>query len=167
MKKIILFALLIVTSIQTGLAQDLNTLVSDFSESENALYQAIDKETLNSSLEAAKASDSTGTIASQIPPFMQKIDMIEVLDLTQCSQEVKEKFTERFNSIEDGDGFETLVSANDESDRARIMAKKDGTIISEILILAINNEKGEIAIVKMTGKLDDSDMDDIIKKGIK
>ncbi len=142
-------------------------MVDEFAQAENAQVQRVDKATLDASLEAAKASDTTGAIAAQIPTFMRKLDLIEVLDLTMCPQEVKDKFIQTFDAIEDGNGYETLTMATDETDKVRIMAKRDESGISEILILALDTKDQEIAIVKMVGKLDESDIEDIIKQQTK
>lgn len=169
MKKIIFCIALAIASLQVSIAQNLSNLVADFANSENIHYQLIDRATIEASIKNANELDPTGTLASQIPPFMNKLDSIVIVDLTPCSQDVKNQFIERFNSIENGnnDGYETFLSDSDATDRVRIMGKKNEDIISEIIVLAIDNKNNEIAIVKMAGKIDESDIDDIVKQQTK
>jgi len=167
MKKFLFSIVLLVASFQFISAQSLDTLISDFIESENAHHQLIDKETLTMSLEAVKSSDAAEALASQVPPFMQRLDLIEILDLTKSPEVIKDKFIQRFDAIEDTEDYETLTNVSDGTDKARILVKKDGTNISEILIIAIDTENKEIAVVKMQGQLNESDLEDIMKQQTK
>lgn len=164
MKKLIFSILLIFASSQFILAQDLSNWVSGLALVENAEYQLVDRPMLEASLAAAKAVDSTGMISSQAPPFMEKLESIDVINLSACSSEVKDLFLKDLDNIQDGNGYETLINVIDESDKVRIIARRDGTVIPQIFVFAIDGENNEIVIVRMNGKMDESDITDIIKQ---
>lgn len=164
MKKLIFSILLIFATSQLVSAQDLSNWVSGLALVENAEYQLVDRPMLEASLAAAKAADSTGMISSQAPPFMEKLESIDVINLSSCSSEVKDLFLKDLDNIQDGNGYETLINVIDENDKVRIIARRDGTVIPQIFVFAIDGENNEIVIVRMNGKMDQSDITDIIKQ---
>lgn len=164
MKKFISCILLIFATSQIASAQDLSNWVSGLSMIENAEYQLVDRPMLEASLAAAKTADSTEMASSQVPPFMEKLESIDIINLSPCSSEVKELFLKDLDNIQDGNGYETLIKVTDESDKVRIIAKKDATVISQIFVFAIDTENQEIVIIRMNGKMDESDIADIIKQ---
>ncbi|QIK55332.1 DUF4252 domain-containing protein [Dysgonomonas sp. HDW5A] len=164
MKKLIFSILLIFATSQLVSAQDLSNWVSGLALVENAEYQLVDRPMLEASLAAAKAADSTGMISSQAPPFMEKLESIDVINLSSCSSEVKDLFLKDLDNIQDGNGYETLINVIDENDKVRIIARRDGTVIPQIFVFAIDGENNEIVIVRMNGKMDESDITDIIKQ---
>lgn len=166
MKKIIFSIFLIFATSQICSAQDLNNWVSGLSYAENAEYQLVDRSMIEASLAmAANAMDSTGTLAVQTPPpFMEKLESIDLINLSSCPKEVKELFLKDLENIQDGNGYETLINVVDEGDKVRIIAKKEGAVIPNIYVFAIDGEDGEIVIVRMNGKMDESDIADIIKQ---
>ena len=164
MKKLIFSILLIFATSQLVSAQDLSNWVSGLALVENAEYQLVDRPMLEASLAAAKAADSTGMISSQAPPFMEKLESIDVINLSACSSEVKDLFLKDLDNIQDGNGYETLINVIDENDKVRIIARRDGTVIPQIFVFAIDGENNEIVIVRMNGKMDESDITDIIKQ---
>jgi len=164
MKKVFYILFLTLFFSHISIAQNVNDFISEFSSCDNVQKRVIDKEMLDASLQAAKAMDPTGTIAAQIPPFMQKLDTIEIFDLTQCPADVKTDFISRFGTLQDNDEYLTLLLEDEGTDKVRVISKKDGSITTEVIILGIGNNDDGIAILKMTGKLDDSDIEEILKK---
>ena len=154
MKKLFFSILLIFTTSQLVSAQDLSNWVSGLALVENAEYQLVDRPMLEASLSAAKAADSTGMISSQAPPFMEKLESIDVINLSSCSSEVKDLFLKDLDNRQDGNGYETLINVIDENDKVRIIARRDGTVIPQIFVFAIDGENNEIVIVRMNGKMD-------------
>lgn len=166
MKKILFtFILTLILGGQSFIsAQDLNQLVIDYAISKDAQNQLIDRETLDMSLQAAKAGDTTGALASQIPSFMERIDYIQIVDLTKCSPEIKSSFSKNIEEWEDGNGYETLTSVKDEKDKVKLIARRAESKISEIYLFAMDNELNEVVIIKMSGDLNESDIEDIMKQ---
>ncbi|PXV68902.1 uncharacterized protein DUF4252 [Dysgonomonas alginatilytica] len=164
MKKLIFSIFLIFATSQIIYAQDLSNWVSGLSLNENAQYQLVDKAMLEATLAAAKASDSSGMIPTNTPPFMEKLESIDVINLTECSAEIKKLFLKDLEEIKDENGYETLVNVVDGADKVRIIARKEGTVIPQIFVFAIDMENLEIVIVRMTGRMNESDIADVIKQ---
>ncbi len=164
MKKLIFSIFLIFTTSQISYAQDLSNWVSGLSMVKDAEYQLVDRQMLEASLAAAKAADSTGIISTSTPPFMEKLESIDVINLSACSTEVKDLFLKDLDNIQDGNGYETLINVIDDGDKVRIIAKRDGVVIPQVFVFAIDGEDGEIVVVRMTGNLEESDIADIIKQ---
>lgn len=164
MKKLIFCILLIFATIQISSAQDLSNWVSGLSMVKDAEYQLVDRPMIEASLAAAKAADSTGMVSAQTPPFMEKLESIDVINLTACSTEIKDLFLKDLDNIKDGNGYETLINVIDEGDKVRIVAKKEGTVVPQVFVFAIDGQDGEIVIVRMTGNMDESDIADIMKQ---
>lgn len=166
MKKLIFSIFLIFSVSQICSAQDLSNWVSGLSYAENAEYQLVDRTMIEASLAMAQnAMDTTGTMVVQTPPpFMSKLESIDLINLTSCPADIKSLFLKDLDNIQDGNGYETLVNVVDEGDKVRIIAKREGTTIPQIFVFAIDGEDGEIVIVRMNGKMEESDIADIIKQ---
>ncbi|MBD8347113.1 MULTISPECIES: DUF4252 domain-containing protein [unclassified Dysgonomonas] len=162
MKKLIFSIFLVFATSQIISAQDLSNWVSGLALNENAQYQQVDRTMIEASLAAARIADSSAV--PQTPPFMEKLESIDVINLTECSAEIKKLFLADLEGIKDENGYETLINVVDGSDKVRIVARKEGTLIPQIFVFAIDGEDQEIVIVRMTGKMDETDIADIIKQ---
>lgn len=164
MKKFIFCLLLVIATNSILYAQDLSYWVSSLAMIENVEYQQVDRSMIEASLAVAKAQDSTGAIISQMPPFMEKLESIDIINLSSCSAEVKNLFLKDFAGIRDENGYETLVNVVDETDKIRVIAKKEDSLILQVFVFAIDNQDNEIVVLRMNGKMDESDISDIIKQ---
>lgn len=162
MKKYMFLLVLALIAVQFTFAQDLNQLMNEMSKIEGAQHQVIDREMLNTSMNAAMEADSTGQLKSKIPAFMQKLESIEVVAIEEYSPEVKERFQKEINGFSDGNGYETLLSVKDEGDNVRIISYKEGDQILGVYILVLDEE--DAVVVKMSGNLSESDLTDIINE---
>jgi len=162
MKRTILGIILCIITFGIAQSQNLSTYISDLVNIENVQRQVIDKSMIKISVETAKAMDPSGKLLEQIPPFMLKLDTIDILDLTQCAPFVKTDFMQRFNSSTEEEGYEMLLSADEDNDRVRIFSKADGDITREMIILAVDTENQEIVVLRLTGELDPSDVKKIV-----
>lgn len=163
MKKLIFSIFLIFITSQICSAQDLSNWVSGLSMVKDAEYQLVDRPMIETSLAAAKAANS-GTSSTSTPPFMEKLESIDVINLSACSTEIKDLFLKDLDNIQDGNGYETLINVIDDDDKVRIIAKREGTLVSQVFVFAIDSQDGEIVIVRMTGNMDESDIADIVKQ---
>lgn len=161
MKKCILSLVLILVVGQTAFAQDLDKLITQLSQIENVEYQVISREMLDMQLQAAKDADASGELAAQLPSFLQKIDSIVVVAAEEATAETKKIFEDEFVNFKDGNGYETLLNVSDEEDKVLIISRKvNGKI--DLFIFAISDE--EVALVKMSGNFEMSDITDIIEQ---
>lgn len=164
MKKLIFSIFLIFTTSQIASAQDISNWVSGLSMVKDAEYQLVDRDMIEASLAAAKAADSTGMASVSTPPFMEKLKSIDVINLSACSPEIKNLFLKDLDNIKDENGYETLINVVDDGDKVRIIAKRDGAVVPQVFVFAIDGQDGEIVIVRMTGNMDNSDIEDILKQ---
>ena len=95
---------------------------------------------------------------------MEKLESIDIINLSSCSTEVKDLFLKDLDNIQDENGYETLINVVDDSDKVRIIAKREGAVIPQIYVFAIDSEDNEIVIIRMNGRMDESDIADIIKQ---
>jgi|GEM_PF-3787704 hypothetical protein len=70
-----------------------------------------------------------GIIGSEL-----KIDALEVLILEQCSEKIRTSFNKKARKCDES-GYETLISADNKGDHLRILARKDGENITELVAL--------------------------------
>lgn len=161
MKKIILSLILIAGIGNTVTAQDLNQLITDLANIEGVQHQLIDKTMLDAQIAGAMATDSTGEFKLNMPGFMQKIDLMEVVIVEDSSDEVRDKVTQELSEVKDGNGYETLLKVKQDEQDIRIIAKK-GDDKSDIFIIVMADTT--IVAMKMTGNLDEQDFIEIIKE---
>lgn len=164
MKKIIFSLILGLISCGLSQAQDLSRYISKLADSENIQRQVIDHSMIEASVEAAKAMDPTGKLAEQIPPFMMKLDTIDIMDLTPCLPEIKSDFMVKFDSLTEGAGYKILLAEDEDNDRVKILSRTEEDLTKELIILAVDTEKNEIVVLKLTGNLAQSDVEKILEE---
>jgi hypothetical protein len=146
-------------------AQNPDSLMAEFAEKKNVQHQIIDKETLNKSLENRMVQDSTGEMKSMLPPFMEKLDRVELVIVENGTPDDTEQMQAGLNALKDGNEYATIVKVKDNNDNVRIIAKKAGELISDIYIFVCDEK--DIVLIKMSGEFDRSDLDEIVKEQTK
>lgn len=82
-----------------------------------------------------------------------KVDSLKVLELDECDDVLKKKFLDDFSALDlEKEGYEMLISTNEDDEKVRIYGRKDGNICKEILILGCDKE--ETDLVQIFGKID-------------
>ncbi|GAB6121232.1 DUF4252 domain-containing protein [Dysgonomonas termitidis] len=165
MKKFIVFFILILAGTHIATAQDLDRLMEEVAKNEKAQRQVVDKTMLGASMAQAQAQDPTGELKSKMPSFMQKIDSIQVVTLEEGAPDTRNTVLENLNSFKDDDIYSTLVRVKDGEDNVRIIAKKNGEAVSDVYIFVVDED--DIVLVKMSGRLEQSDLEDIVKEQTK
>lgn len=165
MKKFIVFFILILTGSHIATAQDLDGLMKEVAKNEKAQRQVVDKAMLGTSMAQAQDLDPTGELKSKMPSFMQKIDSIQVVTLEEDAPDIRNMVLDNLNSFKDDDIYSTLVRVKDGEDNVRIIAKRNGETVSDVYIFVVDEE--DIVLVKMSGRLEQSDLEDIVKEQAK
>lgn len=165
MKKFIVFFILILAGTHIATAQELDGLMKEVAKNEKAQRQVVDKAMLGTSMAQAQAQDPTGNLKSKMPSFMQKIDSIQVVTLEEDAPDTRNMVLNTLNSFKDDDTYSTLVRVKDGEDNVRIIAKRNGETVSDVYIFVMDEE--DIVLVKMSGKLEQSDLEDIVKEQTK
>lgn len=95
-------------------------------------------------------------------PVVKGVRSLEVYDLSDCNSKTKKDMAAMISNMKDGDGYETLMMAKDGGDDVRIFAKKKKDVISDIVILCA--EESDISIVKLSGKIKESDIAELVNE---
>lgn len=95
-------------------------------------------------------------------PVARGVHSLEVYDLSDCDHNVKNKVTNLISQLKDGDGYETLIQVNGKDDNVRIMAKKNKDVFSDIVILCA--DKSDPAIIRLSGKIKEKDIEELVNK---
>lgn len=142
-KCILCITLLLVT--QWGFSQNINQLFAEFSDAPNVECVKLNKFAMTFVKPFISDKDMQG---------LKDIDSIQVLDLSGCSSDVKDRFTERVKTLKNED-YETLVRSNENGENVRVLVKMYKEEIRELVVLTTG---GDISLVKIKGKFNQSDL---------
>ncbi|GAB6007828.1 DUF4252 domain-containing protein [Dysgonomonas reticulitermitis] len=153
MKKYLLCLILALAIGQMSYAQSVERFLKNVSNTEN-----IDK------VKIGRFMMSLGKMFGGVgnTPVARGIHSLEVYDLSDCDARVKQDFVNQINSLKDGDGYETLIMVKDKGDNVRIMMKKKKDVISDLVILCMDDK--EPAIVKLSGEIKEKDVSGLVDK---
>ena len=132
MKKYIAILILILFC-QAGYSQSMNKLFNDFAKQKNVTHVTVG-------------------------PFLMKISSlftetmgvksIEVLSFEECGNTVKDDLRAAIKKLKDPN-YETMVNANEEGNRTKVMVRIDKNIIRELVILTTDG--GDDALIRIKG----------------
>ena len=88
------------------------------------------------------------------------ISSVEVLDLSGCRADVKERFRKGLRTIKDP-RYEPLVSVNEGKETVRILVRMEDNLIRE-LVIATSDDKDQ-ALIRLKGKIKPKDLQKIIE----
>ena len=87
------------------------------------------------------------------------VNGIEVLEFGDCKREVKERFEKAIKELKDP-LFETMVTSNEKDSRTKVLVRIENDMIRELVVLTTGNSN---ALVRIKGKIKQSDIDKVIK----
>ena len=123
---------------QLTFAQDVSSLIKNFKEEQGAEYVSIPSFVMSIGklfMDEDEAEERIG----------KKVNALQILDLQDCSQDVKERFAKAFRKL-NKDGYETLMQMTDDGEKLHILAKGKKDVINELVILCIDDD---CAVIKM------------------
>lgn len=136
---------------QLSLGQNIEKLFKEFSDAPNVENVKLDKSMMALAKPFAKGDDLGG---------VKDIDSLQVLDLSKCSSEIKDKFAEMVKTL-NAEGYETLVRSNENGENVRVLVKMNNGDISELVVVTTGKEA---ALVKIKGKFNKSDISKLTNK---
>lgn len=142
MKRYFVILVLILIS-QAGNSQTMNDLFKEFSKIEQINH--------------VKLGNITMKLASVFTETMG-VNGIEVIEFSDCSGAVKERFVKAIKELKDPD-FETMVTSNEKGSRTKVMVRIEKEMIRELVVLTTGNSN---ALVRIKGKIKQSDIDKVI-----
>lgn len=136
---------------QLSLGQNIEKLFKEFSDAPNVENVKLDKSMMALAKPFTKGDD-LGAV--------KDIDSLQVLDLSKCSSDIKDKFAEKVKTL-NAEGYETLVRSNENGENVRVLVKMNNGDISELVVVTTGKEA---ALVKIKGKFNKSDISKLTNK---
>ena len=87
------------------------------------------------------------------------INSVLVLDLDDCSKDVKQRFASAVDSLNDN-AYTSVMETNDGDDHVRILGKPDGNDLRDVVIISIDND--DCTLVRLEGKVKGKDVKKLI-----
>lgn len=128
---------------QAGYAQNMDKLFKEFAGKEN-----VNRVTVGSAL-MKLSSLFTETMG---------VDNIEVLEFDNCSKEIKDHLNQAVCNLKDS-RFETMLTANENKNRTKVMIRIDKEMIRELVIFCTGEN---YALIRIKGKIKPSDIEKVV-----
>ena len=148
MKKIIATLALIIAC-QATFAQNIDTLFSQFKDKEGADYMNIPTLMLKFMRTFTKNNNDKSY------RFIKGIKSVKVLDMEDCTQEVKAEFLQEVQKL-NLNGYETLLQTKEDGEEVQLIAKMDKENINDLIILITG--KDDCGLTLMKGKIKKEDI---------
>ena len=148
MKKIIATLALIIAC-QATFAQNIDTLFSQFKDKEGADYMNIPTLMLKFMRTFTKSNNDKSY------HFIKGIKSVKVLDMEDCTQEVKAEFLQEVQKLH-LNGYETLLQTKEDGEEVQLIAKMDEENINDLIILITG--KDDCGLTLMKGKIKKEDI---------
>ena len=91
--------------------------------------------------------------------LMKGVKTIKVLDMENCSSDVKKELQHEISRLEQS-GYETLVRTKEKDDTVNLIAKMDKDAINELIVFFTEND--ECGLTLMKGKIKKEDINVMI-----
>lgn len=88
------------------------------------------------------------------------VDGIEVLDFSDCAQNVKDRLSSALKNLDDPD-YETMVSSNENHSRTKVLIKIKEDMIREMVVFTTGHDN---ALIRIKGNIKPSDIDRVINE---
>ena len=148
MKKIIATLALIIAC-QATFAQNIDTLFSQFKDKEGADYMNVPTLMLKFMRTFTKSNNDKSY------RFIKGIKSVKVLDMEDCTQEVKAEFLQEVQKL-NLNGYETLLQTKEDGEEVQLIAKMDKENINDLIILITG--KDDCGLTLMKGKIKKEDI---------
>lgn len=139
-----MFALVLVCQFGYG-QKNVNKLFDEFSKYDNTTRIKIGK---------------TAMIIAGLFQNTMGVDGIEVIHIENCTVDVKEQFREAVRGLKDS-AFDTLVNANEDGRRTKIMVRIKNDVIHELVVLTSGKDA---SMVRIKGRIRKSDLEELVNK---
>lgn len=141
MKKIIV-TMALMFGFQMSQAQTVDGIIREFRREEDAVCVRVPW--LPVKLVGLFADDEAGRV-------IRHISSIRVLDLSDCSQQVQERFAAKMEQLK-LEGYEPLLVVKDDGSSVKMWGKIKGEKIKELLI-GVSGDDNEPALIRIKGDL--------------
>ena len=154
MKKLITLLAVLLTA-QALWAGNIKEVFNEFKDAEHADYVSISPFLIKIGKMFVDDEDGEAQWA------LKHIKSMQVLDLDDCSADVKQRFAKRISQLQ-LDGYEPLVRVNEDGEQVRILIKGKENVIHEMLIVCAGTD--DCTLVRFKGKFKESDIDQLLNQ---
>lgn len=152
--------LLCMAACSNGIADD--DLFANYKNEPNAKVTAVPRMLLHLGVGMAKANADDKDERKAIG-LASKITAVRILDLDDCSREVKQRFMADVKNMGEN-GYETLMKVNDDGENVKLLLKREGTDITELLI--INTSESDAELVQLKGRIREEEISRIMESDL-
>ncbi len=135
---------------------DVELIFKEFKNGDNVTYINLPKTLIKLALKAAE-DKTADALANQIYG-------LQILAFENADQKTKDSFFNRISKLE-AKGYEPMVKANEDGEKVRIFIKGNEEEVNSIVIYTMDNE--DCSLIKIDGRINPSDIDDIVKSQTK
>lgn len=126
MMKKCLFCLGLLVACQLSYGQTVKELIEEFSKAKGAEYTNVNK-------------------------AMKGLDHVEVIELNNCSKEIKDKFMNSLSTLKDSN-YKIMVKTNDNGEKTRILKGAKGSKMKDEMVV-LTGGNNDYTIVRIKGKM--------------
>lgn len=152
MKKYI-FTLLMLIACQLSYGQSIDSLFDEFGSAQNA--DCVNVSPFLMSIGKMFAGNDKDA------EIIGKVKSMRVLDLEECSESIKTRFSKKANKLS-LDGYEELMRVNDSGEKVRVLMKEKKDVIRELLFVITGND--DCTLVQINGKFTKDDIDKLVNQ---
>lgn len=145
MKKLFIF-IIMAAICHVAQAKTAEEVINEIKTETDAMVVTFDKEMLKKQL------GNDGGIPGAV---LESVDNGTVLVLEGVTDKNKAVFDSKVAGLTSADGYEPLVSVFDDSDKVKILGRKDGDVIKELLIIVSDSEDCLIVLLNGNIKVED------------
>lgn len=150
MKKLLVLALVAMIG-ATAFSKTIDEVFNAFPKADNVQEMNFDKEMLKMAM--SMGADQSGALKN-----------IDAMRLIAIEDPTSEQLAIAKEILQSGvEGFDVMVDASEDGEDALILTQGDDKVITEMLIIAV--EEDSVAIVLIEGKIDPNDTDKMINFG--
>ena len=135
---------------------EVESIFKEFKSGDNVTYVNLPKTLIKLGLKVAN-DETANALAKQI-------DELQILTFEEADQKTKDSFYNRINKLE-MKGYEPMVKVNEDGEKVRIFIKGNEKEVQSLVVFAM--EKEECSLIKIDGRINPANIDDIVKSQTK
>ena len=131
---------------------EVESIFKEFKSGDNVTYVNLPKTLIKLGLKAAN-DETANALAEQI-------DGLQILTFEKADQKTKDGLYNRISKLE-SKGYEPMIKTNEDGEKVRIFIKGNEKEVQSLVVFAM--EKEECSLIKIDGRINPSNIDDIVK----
>lgn len=100
-------------------------------------------------------------MSNDTPTIAKRIKSMRILDLEDCTQQVKERFSEQVSQLQ-LEGYEPMIQVKEDGEKVQIFALPHKNGIKELLLVCTG--EGDCAFIQMKGKIRQEDIAELVNE---